>query len=66
MSGSSASFGRPVTWLVLMVGKLFDNIRYHLKSKVLVSRQLKVLEARLENNPGIHRALVLGLLHQVG
>ena len=70
MSGSRASFGRPVTWLVLMVGKLFDNIqeggKHHLKCKVLVSRQLKVLEARLQNNPSIHGALVFRLFHQVG
>ena len=66
MSGSSASLGRPVTWLRLMVGKLFDNIQHHLKSKVLVARQLKVLKARLQNNPGIHGALVFRLFHQVG
>ena len=66
MSGSRASFGRPVTWVMLMVVKLFDTIRYHLKSKVLVSRQLKVLKARLQNNPGVHGALVFRLLHQVG
>ena len=66
MSGSSASFGRPVTWVRLMVGKLFDNIQHHLKSKVFVARQLKVLEARLQNNPGVHGAPVLRLLHQVG
>ena len=66
MSGSNASFGRPVTWVRLMVGKLFYNVRYHLKSKVFVARQLKVLEARLQNNPGVHGALVLRLLHQVG
>ena len=52
--------------LMDMVGKLFDNIQHHLKSKVFVARQLKVLEARLQNNPGVHGALVFRLLHQVG
>ena len=43
-----------------------NNSKHHLKSKVFVARQLKVLKARLQNNPGVHGALVLGLLHQVG
>ena len=70
MSGSNASFGRPVTWVRLMVGNFFhvkqNNSKHHLKSKVFVARQLKVLEAWLQNNPGVHGALVLRLLHQVG
>ena len=43
-----------------------NNSKHHLKSKVFVARQLKVLEARLQNNPGVHGAPVLRLLHQVG